>query len=70
MAVVIEEPSFWDSATTVEVFLVPPNGPSSQMQRADVDLLSYGIAIPADNTAGWPAQILPWWIITSITKIS
>jgi len=70
MANVFEEPSWWADATVVELVSVTGYGPSTQCARKDMDLLPYGVGIPANNTAGWPVCIVSWTVIQSINMIS
>ena len=68
MATVIEEPSWWDSSTVVEISTVSYG--ATQCNRVDVDLLTYGVSIPATNSAAWAAQLIPWGIVANVHFVS
>ena len=69
MANVVDEPSWWDTATTVEIDTINSGGENTQCSRDSVDLLPYGVGIPAANSASWAAQILPWWQVENIHQV-
>jgi hypothetical protein len=66
---VVGLPSWWDSATTVEIKTIV-SGTTATYNTSDVEFFPYGISVPDNPSYTWTAAIIPWGYIASIIKVS
>jgi hypothetical protein len=61
-------PIWWGTATTIKLFTTTAG--SAVFDVGDVQLLSYGVAFPANEAAEWDAGIVPWSAVQSVSMNS